>query len=261
MNYILYDGDTRRNLLPLTFTRPVAEIRIGILTIRQKWERLLQTTVSCFTEPYLREKYPFRSAGENILINASVLPGKDLAAAVGRLKPGQSIQQKGILLAAWLDEQQLRHLSEHPAGSEGPAGQGESIEWTAPLIGINHSEDIFRFNGGALLAEFELITRKRRSARASGTNRVQWGGLLRDGGVQRTCIPWQRRHRHGRRQPAWSACDLRRRGGKNGCTALRPHYHRSALYGGRGNQAKRYLWPFQQRARRLPGEQRGRRMV
>lgn len=187
MNYILYDGNTRRNLLPLTFTRPVAEIRIGILTIRQKWERLLQTTVSWFTEPYLREKYPFRSAGENILINASVLPGKDLAAAVGRLKPGQSIQQQGILLAAWLDEQQLRHLSEHPAGSEGPAGQGESIEWTAPLIRINHSEDIFRFNGDALLADFELITRKRRSATPSGTNRVLGEALFMEEGVQLEC--------------------------------------------------------------------------
>ncbi|HER40991.1 MAG TPA: glucose-1-phosphate thymidylyltransferase, partial [Salinimicrobium catena] len=44
MNYILFDGPARDQFLPFTFTRPVAEMRIGILTIREKWEKFLNTT-------------------------------------------------------------------------------------------------------------------------------------------------------------------------------------------------------------------------
>ncbi|MBK7183485.1 MAG: glucose-1-phosphate thymidylyltransferase, partial [Bacteroidetes bacterium] len=58
MNYILFDDAARTNLLPLTFTRPVADIRIGILTIREKWEKMLQTKTSSKTEDYLSKKYP-----------------------------------------------------------------------------------------------------------------------------------------------------------------------------------------------------------
>lgn len=58
MNYILFDGTVRNALLPLTFTRPVAEIRVGILTIREKWEKHLGTTTTTITEEYLSEKFP-----------------------------------------------------------------------------------------------------------------------------------------------------------------------------------------------------------
>ncbi|HQX03888.1 MAG TPA: putative sugar nucleotidyl transferase, partial [Flavobacterium sp.] len=46
MNYILFDGPVRNALLPFTFTRPVADIRIGILTIREKWEKYLGYTTT-----------------------------------------------------------------------------------------------------------------------------------------------------------------------------------------------------------------------
>ena len=58
MNFILFDNPNRNNLLPLTFTRPVADIRIGILTIREKWEKYLNAKTSTFTETYLSVKYP-----------------------------------------------------------------------------------------------------------------------------------------------------------------------------------------------------------
>ena len=58
MNYILFDGPSRNALLPFTYTRPVADIRIGILTIREKWERFLGYTTTTITEDYLAEKFP-----------------------------------------------------------------------------------------------------------------------------------------------------------------------------------------------------------
>ena len=59
MNYILFDGPYRENLLPFTYTKPVADLRIGILTIREKWELFLKTTTTTVTEDYLSEKYPW----------------------------------------------------------------------------------------------------------------------------------------------------------------------------------------------------------
>jgi len=52
MNYILFDGTVRNALLPFTFTRPVADIRVGILTIREKWEKYLGATTTTLTEKY-----------------------------------------------------------------------------------------------------------------------------------------------------------------------------------------------------------------
>ena len=74
MNYILFDGTSRNNLLPFTYTRPVADIRIGILTIREKWERLLGENTSTLTKTYLQEKFPLIKGNDDILINASYLP-------------------------------------------------------------------------------------------------------------------------------------------------------------------------------------------
>ena len=71
MNYILFDGPSRNQLLPFTFTRPVADIRVGILSIREKWEHFLGYTTTTITEDYLSDKYPMVEMENNILINAS----------------------------------------------------------------------------------------------------------------------------------------------------------------------------------------------
>ena len=75
MNYILFDpAETWEDLLPLTWTRPISEIRVGILTIREKWEKHLGTTVSWLTRDFLRELFPVNLEEDNILINGSILP-------------------------------------------------------------------------------------------------------------------------------------------------------------------------------------------
>ena len=68
MNYILFDDQSRNNLLPLTFMRPVADIRIGILTIREKWEKYLKAKTSSLTESYLSTKFPIVPHNEHIII-------------------------------------------------------------------------------------------------------------------------------------------------------------------------------------------------
>lgn len=91
MNYILFDGTVRNALLPLTFTRPVAEIRVGILTIREKWEKHLGTTTTTITEEYLSEKFPMVEMEQNVMINASFLPNAELVEMVKNLEENQAI--------------------------------------------------------------------------------------------------------------------------------------------------------------------------
>ena len=89
MNYILFDGTVRNALLPFTFTRPVADIRIGILTIREKWEKYLGSTTTTLTEEYLSEKFPMVEMEENVMINASFLPNDVLSEMVKSLEPNR----------------------------------------------------------------------------------------------------------------------------------------------------------------------------
>ena len=99
MNYILFDGPSRNNLLPLTYTRPVADIRVGILTIREKWETFLQSTITSVTEDYLSDKFPMVEFDENIFINASFLPDSEIVKQITSLKPNELINSGDDLVA------------------------------------------------------------------------------------------------------------------------------------------------------------------
>ncbi len=156
MNYILFDSASRKNLLPLTFTRPVADIRLGILTIREKWEKLLNTTTSSLTENYLKVKYPLVKAAENMLIDGSLCPNQALVDAINSLKVGQALVKDDAILAMCLSAESLESFSD--GGDE-----MEIIETNVEVIKINNNWDIFEFNGEAIRNDFALITKGRKS--------------------------------------------------------------------------------------------------
>ena len=104
MNYLLFDPSWRSSLLPLAYTRPVCDFRLGILSIREKWELELGSKCSTLTAPYLQEKFPARLEDENIYINGALLPDKNLADAIRSLEPGQSLWQDERLLAVRSDK-------------------------------------------------------------------------------------------------------------------------------------------------------------
>ena len=153
MNYILFDGPYRDNLLPFTYTKPVADLRIGILTIREKWELFLKTTTTTVTEDYLSEKYPMVELENNVMINASVIPSKDLVEQIKSLKHNQAIFYNEVLIAFF-------SLSDV-----------ETIDFELfykinlneePII-IKNTWDIFSNNGIALQRDYEKITEGRKS--------------------------------------------------------------------------------------------------
>ena len=109
-NVILFDDDVREHLLPLTFTRPICEIRIGILTIKEKWQLRLDADISYITQDYLINKYPIAIEDDNYVINGSVLPSPELVELVKQLEINEALLENGELIAARLNEVQFDRL-------------------------------------------------------------------------------------------------------------------------------------------------------
>jgi len=164
MNYILFDSAHRNNLLPLTFTRPVADLRIGILTIREKWEFMLGEKTSTLTEPYLSEKFPLVKAESNILINGSVCPNKELVQDIVSLKPGQTLVRDETIIAMALTAETLETF-------DGEAGDDiQTISVDNDYVKIDNTWDLFKYNDRVLREDFEMITKGRKSQPLSKTN-------------------------------------------------------------------------------------------
>ncbi|WP_378188361.1 GlmU family protein [Aquimarina sp. W85] len=159
MNYILFDGSARNALLPFTFTRPVAEIRIGILTIREKWENYLGSTTSTVTEAYLSEKFPMVEFVENVMINASYLPTEYLVEAIKGLQPNQGIFIAGEPVAFYVQEDQDVDFESY-----------EQIVFDQEIETVKTTWDIFTKNGTALQRDFDIITKDRKSQAVDKTN-------------------------------------------------------------------------------------------
>ena len=163
MHYILFDGDRRADLLPFTYTRPVAAIRTGILTLKEKWEHRLKHPVGYLTEGYLQEKFPLESGSDNLLIRGSLLADSNLVQAVKGLGLGEALFSGDNVLA-------------YRAGTvetlEEDFGGYRRIEFSHPIREIRNTWDIFSMNGMALEEDFALLTTGRTSANISGTNRL-----------------------------------------------------------------------------------------
>ena len=167
MNYILFDeSNVKTNLLPLTFMRPVADIRIGILTIREKWEKMLKTKTSTLTDGYLSRKFPIVKEKENILINGSVCPTEEIVAAIKKLKPNQTLVYGETIIALSVSEEEVENLGD--ASAEGI----DEVAVNNPPVRINNPWDIFVRNDTAIRDDYKLLTKGRKSQPLSETNQV-----------------------------------------------------------------------------------------
>lgn len=161
MNYILFDA-SRDSLKPLTYIRPVCDIRIGILTIREKWEKYLGDKTSTITEDYLSAKYPTAHSEEMMLINGSICPTPSLVEEIKNLKVGQALVSGNNVIAMYKTKEQF--LSDEDSTQE--------VGFDGEFIKITNPWDIFALNDKALREDFKLLTQGRKSAVLSDTNRV-----------------------------------------------------------------------------------------
>lgn len=169
MNIILFDSHkTREQLLPLTFTRPLADIRVGIMTIREKWEHLLASSTFSLTETYLLGKFPGAKGDEpSLYINGAVLPTEDLVAAIRSLGALQSLKSGDILVAFKSEKQHLNYEN-----FEAIAKSFSAVNYDKDIVSIKHSWDIFKLNGYAIEQDFEWLTKGKTSEPLSATNTI-----------------------------------------------------------------------------------------
>jgi UDP-N-acetylglucosamine diphosphorylase/glucosamine-1-phosphate N-acetyltransferase len=157
MNYILFDNSlSREHLKPFTFVRPIAQIRLGILTIAQKWEHYLNTSISYLTEDYLQAKYPLKIEDKNILINGTVIPNHALIPFITNLKKGEALYSGDICVAFYQDNTTPIHF---PLENVPPPTQRTHVS----IKVLQNLTDIFGMNGEEIQVDFQLITKGRTS--------------------------------------------------------------------------------------------------
>jgi UDP-N-acetylglucosamine diphosphorylase/glucosamine-1-phosphate N-acetyltransferase len=163
MNYILFDDYSRFNLLPFTYTKPVCELRTGILTIREKWEYDLKASISFSTQTYLSAKFPLKTGSDNTFINGKISPTAELVSLIKSLSINEGIR-KGNDLLAWRTDN---------AGSfnaEALLTQAREVE--AEYISMKDAWNFFSKNEAAIKQDFERLTKGRTSQPLSKTNTV-----------------------------------------------------------------------------------------
>lgn len=170
-NIILFDTPKEHgNLLPLTFTRPVANIRIGITTIREKWERDLPGNYSYLTEEYLSQKYPAVYSDDNLFIAAHILPGAALVRQIESLNPGEALFDGSGTIA-------FRGTAEDFEAER----FDRRIEAQTPTEGIHMLFDIFMKNETVLLDDFKKLTAGRTGEPIGDSNRIVGDPCFPDG--------------------------------------------------------------------------------
>ena len=152
---ILFDSDLREKLLPLTYTRPTCELRVGVLRIREKWEKWFDCKASFITQDYLSVKYGIDYDEDNFFINGAVLPSPELVALIRQMDFNEALLQNDELIAARLGASQLEKLMK-----DDDIDELRGIELgDTPFIKINQLSDLIRNNPKAIQEDIELITK------------------------------------------------------------------------------------------------------
>lgn len=177
MTLVFVDSAERSHLLPLTYTRPVAEIRVGIITLAEKWTQRLKTQEHFYlTQDYLSVKYPQpqHKQGDFLMVNPAFCCTDTLADAALNLKTGEALVYQGNTVALRTDVLDF-------------ASAKSAKEWTESLNHIHRTWAVFHHNDAEIKADFKLITQGRTSQALSSTNVVLGEDIFVEEGVWAEC--------------------------------------------------------------------------
>lgn len=183
MQIVLFDDDIwRQRTYPLSLTRPVSNLRVGILTINEKWEKWLKLPVSYLTAHHLKEKYPLQTAASEILlIRGDVLPDAELVERLDTLNNGEALLGKEGFIALKADSSILKGFVPTQLKEFKP------IYYLSSVSCIHYAEDIFLKNGAEIEKDFDLITKGRVSAPLSSTNTFLGENIFVEEGAVAEC--------------------------------------------------------------------------
>ena len=205
MAIILFDDNAHQTLRPLTFTRPVADLRIGILTIAEKWDKYYGIGYSYHTQPWLQAKFPLVIEERNLFINGAFCPDEALVEAILKLKGNEALKYNGQLVAVKLNATDAK-VFDHTAEFE-----HTTLLAHTPLK-ITYPEDIFRKNDIELRKDFALLTKGRTSAAISSTNVIIGDDFFAEDGAEAECSTFNTRNGPiylGKNSSVWEGVHVR----------------------------------------------------
>ena len=170
-SFILHDAPNRDNLLPLTYTRAIGDLRVGILTITEKWENHLQAAGFHFVPEYLRKKYPECPSNQTVLIRSGVLPDPDLVMAINALRFGQVLKSGSEWIALKMNPKDISY--EHI-----PIDHLEEINYSQPIRQIKYPWNIFMYNGQEIDNDFDMVSKSVHFGKLSSTNTILGKGRI-----------------------------------------------------------------------------------
>ncbi|WP_316737601.1 putative sugar nucleotidyl transferase [Pedobacter aquatilis] len=173
----LFDDSSWDSLRPLTFTRPVADLRVGILTIAEKWAKYLKADFGFNTQDYLSIKYPAKQSA-TLSINGSICPDYDLLNAITGLKVGEFLQAADYVLAFNCEDRLTFEQARQ---------QLKPVSYSSKVVKINYPEEIFANNPAEIRKDFELLTKGRTSAKISSTNQLLGNDIFFEEGAKAEC--------------------------------------------------------------------------
>jgi UDP-N-acetylglucosamine diphosphorylase/glucosamine-1-phosphate N-acetyltransferase len=171
MNVILFDSN-RENYYPLTYTRPISDFRIGILTIKEKWEKYYKS-VSVQTVDYLSTKFPSKLKKDNLWINSKTLPSSALITELESLRLGEALEKNGEVFAfrsAIFDLQKMNRIASH-------------VEFNT----VENVWDIFLDNDREIESDFALLSKRRKSKALNETNTLVGDRIFIEKGAKVSC--------------------------------------------------------------------------
>lgn len=170
-NLIFFDSNYLfDNFLPLTFLRPSADLRIGILKIHEKWQKRLENDqISFLTKNYLQDKFKINFSEKNIYINGNLLPNENICLQIKDLAENESIFL-GEYLLAFVSKKKFENYENLYQNAQ--VSKVQKINEAKLLINI---WDLFLENRDQIVADFELITKNRKSLPIKDPNTVVYG--------------------------------------------------------------------------------------
>ena len=153
LKYVLFDGSYHQKLMPLTLTRPVSDLRVGIFKIHQKWSNFLKSDVSIRTKQYLAKKFNSFNEEAQIGISASLLPNQGLCDVIKDIKENTIIMKNGKVLV-------ISPLPEHNSEMESKLSKYKLIQYFGEIDIIERPMDIFLLNGLETQKDLEFINKK-----------------------------------------------------------------------------------------------------
>ena len=171
MNVILFDTN-RINYYPLSYTRPISEFLIGIMTIKQKWEQFYDS-VSVKTEDYLSNKFPLVIKEDNLWVNAKTIPSSELYVELNNLRKGESLEKNGELIAFRNNSFTTDKLN--------------AIDSNVAVFTIENLFDLFLYNSREIKKDFITLTKHKISKELDSTNTLIGKNIFIEEGANISC--------------------------------------------------------------------------